>query len=81
MPSPKADRPETEAEAPEITGSRSAVLDCGESLLRRLAGNVAHRPARDGPTLAPKRLEGVLALALTAAKGRRARVFRSSSGS
>lgn len=35
VPSPTAGGLEAQAEAPELAGPRSAVLDCGESLLRR----------------------------------------------
>src|SRR4029450_7561593 len=58
------------ASAPAVR-CRSALLDPGKAMVLRLAGRAAHCAARDGIEMAPRRMEGLLALALKTPADRR----------
>ena len=58
------------APAPAVR-CRSALLDPGKTMVLRLAGRAAHCAARDGIEMAPRRMEGLLALALKTPADRR----------
>jgi len=63
---------EAQAETPKRARSGSSILGPSQPLLRRLARYSDHRPTGNGIALASERLEGLLALAVTAAQARRA---------
>src|SRR4029450_10828408 len=55
-----------------VASCRSAILDPGEAMVFRLARRAAHCPARDGLEMAPRRVEGLLELAVKTSAQRRA---------
>ena len=54
-----------------VAWCQSAILDPGKAMVLRLAGRAAHCAARDSIEMAPRRLEGLLALALKTPEDRR----------
>ncbi len=66
-----AGRPAASSATAPVAWCRSALLDPGKAMVSRLAGRAAHCAARDGIEMAPRRMEGLLALALKTAGERR----------
>src|SRR5262245_22567067 len=64
-------RPPASAATAAVASCRSAILDPGKAMVFRLARRAAHCPARDSPEMAPRGLEGLLALALETPAERR----------